>query len=51
MGFIYFHTVLLRARDKDDFVVPYCQRLEEILRNRKDVSEWYVNQMIRPFIR
>jgi|JI61114C2RNA_FD_contig_31_2419241_length_1461_multi_3_in_0_out_0_2 hypothetical protein len=51
MGLLYFHTVLLRARDKDDFVLPYCARLEEILRDNKSVAEWYVGQMTKPFIR
>ncbi|MBS1889993.1 MAG: hypothetical protein JST59_01765 [Actinobacteria bacterium] len=51
MVMLYLHTVLLRARDKDDFVVPFCQRIEELLRDNKALSEWYVSQLTKPFVR
>lgn len=50
MCFMYFHTVLLRVKEKEDFLIAYGQRMEELLR-RKELADWYVSQWTRLFMK
>lgn len=50
MCFIYFHTVLLRVKEKEDFLMAYGQRIEELLR-KKEIADWYVSQWTKLFIK
>jgi len=49
-SFLYFHTVVLRDRNKEEHIPNYYRILDNLL-NRKEVSEWYLKEINNNFMK
>ena len=47
---LYFHTVVLRDRNKEEYIPNYYRILEFML-SKQEVSYWYLSQINHRFLR
>lgn len=48
---LFYHFVLLRSKDRSQFLGEFYILIERLLRKDGSLAEWYLNQIGEPFLR